>query len=689
MMESDDERVSEHRWRNRAVYLVLAVVFGVFVARLFSMQVLDHTTYVVQAEDNRTRTISVPTDRGLIYDRNGIVLASNIPTYNVSIIPANLPDDEGAVEAIYRSLSTLTGVPVSNGVVNDQTAKNFTPCQTDLGITEIVYIGDSLAPYSPVAIKCDVSRDVALAVTENQQNWPGVEIEVVPVRDYPTGSLTSDVIGYLGPIPAAQEQNYVAQGFVASRDKVGYAGVELTQQGILGGKNGQREVEVDSAGQILRDLQPPVAPVPGDNLTLSIDVRLQQIAQTALVNTINYWNQRYNETRITQGVVIAMNPKTGEILSMVSYPSYENNRMARVIPADYWAQLNQDPTHPLLNHAISGEFPPGSVFKLAPSIGALNEAVVTPDQKLEDLGKITITEKFSANDPGHPRNFYGYNRNGFGMVDFLRGLALSDDIYFYKIGGGYGTEVPQGLGIWRLGDYAKALGYGRASGIELPGEATGLVPDPTWKRLTMGENWSTGDTYIATIGQGYVLSTPMQVLLSAATVAENGKLIQPTLIKQVTSPQGSILSSLQTKTVWDITQQPLINVYDQNSKTTGQMKTVAPWVIQEVQQGMRLVVDSPEGTAHAVFNGMVVPSAGKTGTAEYCDDAAQKQNLCVPEQWPTHAWYVGYAPYDNPEIAVVAFVYHGGEGATVAAPIVRQVMEGYFNLKAIDTGVQK
>ena len=689
MMESGDERASEHRWRSRAVYLVLAIVFGVFVARLFSMQILDHTTYVVQAEDNRTRTISVPTERGLIYDRNGIVLASNIPTYNVSIIPANLPDDEGAVEAIYRSLSTLTGVPVSKGVVDEQTAKNFTPCQTDLGITEIVYIGDSLAPYSPVAIKCDVSRDVALAVTENQQNWPGVEIEVVPVRDYPTGSLTSDIIGYLGPIPATLEQSYVAQGFVASRDKVGYAGVELTQQDVLGGKNGQRVVEVDSAGQVLRDLQPPEAPVPGDNLTLSIDVRLQQIAQTALVNAINYWNQRYNETRITQGVVIAMNPKTGEILSMVSYPSYENNRMARVIPADYWAQLNQDPTHPLLNHAISGEFPPGSVFKLAPSIGALNEAVVTPDQKLEDLGKITITEKFSANDPGHPRNFYGYNRNGFGMVDFLRGLALSDDIYFYKIGGGYGTEVPQGLGIWRLGDYAKALGYGRASGIELPGEATGLVPDPTWKRLTMGENWSTGDTYIATIGQGYVLATPMQVLLSAATVAENGKLIQPTIIKQVTGPQGNVVSSLQTKTVWDITQQPLINVYDQNSKTTGQMKTVAPWVIQEVQQGMRLVVDSPEGTAHAVFDGMVVPSAGKTGTAEYCDDAAQKQNLCVPEQWPTHAWYVGYAPYDNPEIAVVAFVYHGGEGATVAAPIVRQVMEGYFNLKAIDTGVQK
>jgi len=257
-------------------------------------------------------------------------------------------------------------------------------------------------------------------------------------------------------------------------------------------------------------------------------------------------------------------------------------------------------------------------------------------------------------------------------------------VYFYKLGGGYEDEVPNGgLGIWRIGEYAKALGYGDVTGVELPGEASGLIPNPTWKRITQGENWSTGDTYIATIGQGYVLATPMQVLVSFATVANDGRMMKPTLVKEILDANGNIVQPFTPALVRDITKDKVIHVFDENWQETGEMKSVEPWTIELTKEGMRLVVT--EGTAKNAFLGAdTLLAAGKTGTAEYCDNVAQAKNLCQPENWPTHAWFVGYAPYNDPEIAVVAFVYNGGEGASVAAPIVRQVLEAYFELKNID-----
>jgi len=372
---------------------------------------------------------------------------------------------------------------------------------------------------------------------------------------------------------------------------------------------------------------------------------------------------------------------------MVSYPSYENNRMTQAIPAYYWNQLNLDPLHPLVNHAISAALPPGSVFKMAAAIGALNEGVVTPEQELDCPGSITVSQTFLINDPGREQVYYSYDRAGHGTCNFLKGVSLSDDVYFYKIGGGFGNEVPNGgLNIWRLKEYAEALGYGAISGLELPGEAKGLIPDPTWKRIDRTENWSLGDTYIATIGQGYVVSTPLQVLESFATLANDGKHMKPTIIEQITDSEGNVIKPFTPTLLWDITKDPVIDVLDQSGKPTGEKKSVEPWVVDYAKQGMREVVVS--GTSKDVFKDtdLYLQSAGKTGTAEYCDDVAFKKNLCQPEAWPTHAWYTGYAPYDNPEIVVTAFVYNGGEGASVAAPIVQQVLEAYFDLKAMDAG---
>ncbi len=683
-MNSDKRVISGlEKWRFRIIYILLFLVFTVYVIRLFSLQIVEGADYLELAEENRIRNVSVQTQRGSIIDRNGYVLAQNAAAYNIAITPAYLPADEGTSEEIFRKLSPLLDIPVTNGVVTDESARFFTPCQTDFGIKEIVFIGDTNAPFSPVNIKCNVSKEVAMVISEKEGDWPGVTVEIEPIRQYPTGYLTAEIIGFLGPITAENQEYYEDLGFVAGRDKVGFAGAEYSLDEILLGQNGERVIEVDAAGKEIRDIEPPVASVAGNSVRLTIDTRLQSAAYTALVDEMKFWNTYLNRILSQNGVVIAMNPKTGEILAMVSEPTYDNNRLERFIPAYYYNQLSEDPLKPLLNHGISAMHPPGSVFKMVAAIGALNEGVVTPEQEIACPGTISIMQKYSANDPGTPREYVGYDRAGHGMCNFVKAVGLSDDIYFYKIGGGFENEIPDGgLGAWRLKEYALALGYYRLTGIELPGEVQGLIPDPTWKRIYRAENWSTGDTYITTIGQGYVLATPLQVLQSFAILANDGKYMQPTIVKEILDADGNVIQEFSPKLVWDITKDPLINVLDENNKPTGEKIVVEPWVIDYAQQGMRRVVE--DGTATNAMALLEIPSAGKTGTAEYCDNVAQEKNLCQPEAWPAHSWYVGYAPYDDPEIAVVAFVYNGFEGASVAAPIVQRVMETYFDLKAID-----
>lgn len=675
-------------WRILVFAGLIVVTFLIYVGRLFALQVVQGPQWVAQAEENRIKNINTPAQRGIIFDRNGYILAQNIPSYNVVITPADLPDDAGAIQEIYRQLSKLIQVPINRGEVTPEDP--YVPCRSDHGISQIVEYGDSFAPFEPVRIICDIDKQLAMKVKAKSVDWPGVDIQVESVRDYPTGSLTADMVGFLGPISAAEEEYFKDKGFVPNRDKVGYAGVERYFQSVLGGQNGLRVVEVDVGGQVLRDIEPPVAPQPGQNIALTIDTRLQSAAESILIREINFWNNYLNTIRSTSGVVIAINPKTGEILAMVSYPSYENNRMARFIPEYYYQQLTEDPRNPLMNHAVGDELPAGSVFKLVTAIGALNEGVVTTDQMIEAPPKITLQDKFADNVTGITREYVDWNDAGFGQLDFVHCIANSSNVCFYKLGGGYQDEIPEGLGICRLGTYARALGYGSYPEIELPLVEDGLIPDPTWKRLNLGESWSTGDTYISSVGQGFVLATPIQVLLSATVVANDGALMRPTILREIVDGEGNVIQPFQPQQLWDITKDPMIDVLNDpdtpggcENKQTGEKKIVEPWVIDTVQQGMRLAV--LEGTLKNEFEDVTIAAAGKTGTAEYCDQYAREKNLCEYGRWPTHAWTVSYAPFDDPEIAVVAFVYNGGEGASVAGPIVRQVIEAYFNLKTGDT----
>lgn len=744
-------------WRALIVYAILVLVVGLIISRLIGLQVVGAESWQVEAVDNYTNEISEPAARGIIYDRNGFVLARNVASYNVVITPAGLPDDDADIQRIYREVADLTGVP-AGGPVTDETlanAKLFSACVPGPSIADMVALGDSLAPYTPVRISCNISEELARVIREKSVDWPGVDVEIEPIREYPTGSLTANIVGFLGPIPAAFEANYEARGFITNRDKVGYSGVETSLDDILLGTNGTRVVQIDVAGQELRNLQPPKPSVPGNNVVLTIDTRLQKVAEASLVEEINYWDTFFGYTRISSGIVIAMNPKTGEILAMVSYPTFENNRMARFIPGYYYEQLNEDPRRPLVNNAISAEFPPGSVFKLSTATGAYNEGVIDASKIVETPGKLVLCERFRPTDPCGPNNSrdfvdWIYERNGvineagFGQLDFFHCIAYSSNVCFYKLGGGFGDEIEEGLGIFRLREYARALGYDEKSGIQLPGEEDGLIPSPQWKRINTGENWSTGDTYIASVGQGYVLGTPLQILMSGATIANRGKLMQPTIVREVqdsegrpipvwfdpidfelyyvreivnargetqqmyeaasnssltlsTPPAGSYqISPFTPNMKWDITQTPMIKEFSCEfgyCDETGNLKIVEPSTVEAVRTGTRLAVtENPLGTLFSVFNEdypIPIAVAGKTGTAEYCDDVARLANKCQFGAWPTHSWTLAYAPYDDPEIIVVAFAYNGGEGGTVAAPIVARVIQGYFELKSIDLAGQQ
>ncbi|MCJ7824760.1 MAG: penicillin-binding protein 2 [Anaerolineales bacterium] len=698
MNESPSLRIPAARLR--ITYVIILAVLLIFIGRLISLQIIQGESYRLIADANRFDDVSIPAQRGVIYDRNGFQLVRNIPEYRVMITPALLPDSNAEKELIYLRISDLSGVPL------DQEGPPAAPCVPGRGVLQLVTEGLTNRPYDAWPIACDVDETVARVLREEQIDLPGVSVIAVPVRDYTTGELTAATIGYLGPIPSNLADYYEEQGFLKERDKIGYAGIEVgylgMNQEILAGQNGLKLVERDVAGQYLREVGSYTQPIPGNNMRLTIDTRLQAAAETALRNRMDFINRYSGEERTPLGVVIAMNPQTGEILAMVSLPTYENNRFARFIPQDYYQQLEDDTRgSPLTNHAIASEFPPGSTFKMVTAIGALNEEVVTPDRKLFDPGKITIENKYFPQDPGKAKDFVCWNREGHGDVDFVHGVAWSCNVYFYKIGGGYPGEIEDGgLGVTGINKYAPALGYGAPLGIDLPGEEDGLIPNEDWKRINLGENWSTGDTYNTVVGQGFVAATPLQVLTSIATLANGGRVMWPHIVQEILDGEGNIIQRHEPCVLWDIGDGVLTPLEEigancptmplelrelvQNSRSESPDVLVDPAVIELAQAGMHLVVTDLDGTAHGRADLETISSAGKTGTGEFCDQVVYQQGLCIPGEWPTHSWYAAYAPFENPEIAVIAFVYYGGEGAITSGPIVRQVLEAYFEIKSID-----
>ncbi len=652
--------------RTGAFYALIVISMIAGVSQLVRLQVVEHVELSELAVENRQSRVNEPAPRGVIYDRNGVILAHNMPSFNVVITPADLPDNDVRLHEIYQRLSAVTGAPISTPPLDagNASANQLGEDAPPPGITEVVSLQESIAPYKPVVVAPDVRREVAMTLSEELRNLPGVDIKVAPTRDYPTGALTAHVVGYMGPITREVEDFYIEKGFDPSRDKIGYAGIEAFMQDTLAGKNGSKVVEHDVAGLELRTVGEVTPAVAGSSLVLTVDVRLQAIAEGALRQRLKLENQIRRGQPVTNGVIIAMNPQTGEILALVSLPTYDNQQFARFIPVDYYNELHEHPHRPLLNQAISGEHPPGSVFKLVVASGALQEGIVTPEQRVFDPGEIEIVNRYFPNDPGKTRKVVCWKRDGHGNVDFITGVAQSCDVYFYALGGGYeeGGVENGGLGIDLIHQYATWLGYNQPTGIELPGELGGLIPNRDWKRLNIGENWSTGDTYIASIGQGYVLATPMQVLNSFTPFINGGALVRPTIIREVLDGEGNVLQPFESRVIH---QTPLKRP-----------------VVDLVAKGLRQVMIDGTGKRLEQVEGVTL--AGKTGTAEYCDNIAQKAGRCKFGSWPAHAWFVGYGPFEDPEIAVLAFIYNGEEGATVAGPVVMEILDAYFELNAIE-----
>ncbi|MBH28352.1 MAG: penicillin-binding protein 2 [Chloroflexi bacterium] len=652
-------------WRVGTLYSLMAISIIAFTGQLLRLQVIQHEEFSALAIENRQARINAPAQRGVIYDRNGIILAHNIPSYDVVITPAELPEDDLRLQEIYQRIATVTGAPINTPPLDAGNASRnrIGEDAPPPGITEVVFLQESIAPYESVVVAPNVDRTVALTLSEELRNLPGVGIQITPMRDYPTGALTAHVVGYMGPITEAVKDFYAERGFDASRDKIGYSGVEAFMQDTLAGQNGSKLIEQDVAGLELRVIGEVTNPIPGRSIMLTIDTQLQAISEAALRQRMKIENQSRDGQPVTNGVVISMNPQTGEILSMVSLPNYDNQQFARYIPVDYYTELLNHPHKPLLNQAISGEHPPGSVYKLVVASGALQEEIVTPEQFVDDPGEIEIVNRYFPNDPGKTRKVVCWKRDGHGPVDFMTGIAQSCDVYFYALGGGYEEGgVTNGLGIDQIFQYSEWLGYNQITGIELPGELPGLIPNRDWKRINIGENWSTGDTYISSIGQGYVLSTPLQVLNSFTPFINNdGALMKPTIIRNILDGEGNVVKEFQPQII--------------------HQTPIKRSIIEKISLALRKVMVDGTGEKLEELSGVTI--AGKTGTAEYCDNIAQEAGRCKFGAWPAHAWFVGYGPYENPEIAVVAFVYSGEEGSTVAGPIVMEILDAYFELEQL------
>ena len=371
-----------------------------------------------------------------------------------------------------------------------------------------------------------------------------------------------------------------------------------------------------------------------------------------------------DEKEAPWAVAIAMNPQNGQILGMVSLPSYDNNIFAERIGEDYLA-LERDERRPLINYAIGGLYPPGSTFKMVTASAGLAEGVITPETSVVDTGPIYLANEYFPNDLSQAQKFVSWNHlRGIvhGRINVVDALTLSNDIFFYYLGGGFPDQF-EGLGQRRLSKWAELYGFGETTGIDLPGEVTSLVPTDQWKRQLFAETWTTGDSYNMAIGQGYMLSTPLQVLMEAATVANGGTMYVPRIVHHMTDANGGVQKDFEPEIIRRL---PLS---DED--------------MQVVRQGMWNVVNASNGTG-AVAKVPGVTVAGKTGTAEFCDYLPEEQDCrrieggSSEDYLPTHAWFVGFAPYENPEIAVVVFVYDGGEGSQTAAPVAQKILEAYF-----------
>ncbi|MEJ7748132.1 MAG: penicillin-binding protein 2 [Candidatus Limnocylindrales bacterium] len=609
----DSEPVDARRLSRFLVFaLVIALGVGALTTRLFYLQISNGQQYATLSTRNRTVLEPIPAPRGVIYDRTGRPLVSNVATFAVKLRPADLPD--GRRDEVVARLALLLGVDpaVVNGAIDANPGSAF----------------------DVVRIAQDVDEATARLISEAGSDLPGVAVTVEARREYADGTLLSQILGYTGPVSAEQLSRLRKLGYQPD-DLVGKAGVEATYETELRGTYGQENVERDATGRKTQVLQTVTQARPGSSLTLTIDRQDQRDAQKALT-----WAM--DKIGLKRGVVIAMNPQTGEVLAMVSLPSYDNNLFARGISNAEYAKLLDDPDKPLLNHATQDHYPPGSTYKLVTGTGGLADRKITPRTRLTTKGFLTL---------GATR-FYEWNRRGFGPCDIYCGFGHSSDTFFYQVAGK--------LGIDRLGHWAKEYGFGEPTGIDLPGEVSGIVPTNAWKEDALGAPVFAGETYQAGIGQGYDVVTPIQLINAYTALANGGTLYEPQLVREIIGPDGKVVRPFEPKVLHEMDVQPAVLMTMRNAARN----TV---LLRHTYN----LVDLP------------IKVAGKSGTAEFGTRDAKGR-------LPYHSWFVGFVPKDpkhgsfnatDSELVVLAFAYDSRTKGNVATEIVKYFLQLHYDIK--------
>ena len=584
----------------------ICFVFFMFVTRLWYLQIIRGDELRKRSEENRIRIQDIKPLRGLIYDSERRVLAGNQPSFDVSIIPQDARD----VKAVVAKLDSL-----------------YARCGFTLDRT-VQEPGKGL-PFAPVKLDRHIDRDRLALVETNTLDLPGVVVETVAIRQYTYGAMMAHVLGYVGDISRDELEGGSFADYKCD-DRVGKNGIEKAMERYLRGKRGSEQVEVNVMGRKLNVLG-VVEPYPGNNVVTTLDAEIQKMC----------WNAFEEKA----GAAIVMDPRDGSVLAMVSKPSYDPAFFDGGISSGEWKTLTTDPLSPLQNKAIAAQYPPGSTYKVVVALAALEEGIVTPGKTIFCDGEYTLGN----------RTFRCWKKHGHGTVDLERAIIESCDIYFYRLG-----EL---VGVDTLAEYARAFGLGGKTGIALAGEREGLVPTKQWKRARFGEAWQKGETLSLSIGQGFMLVTPLQLLRIYCAIANGGTLYKPQLVRQVESPGGEVIAEVPPEMEAHIP----VDMYS----------------LRLLRQALWGVVNDDRGTGKALRR----PErdvCGKTGTAQVIGipegDDAREQHVIY--RLRDHALFVCFAPRDNPEVAVVVVVEHGGHGGSVAAPIARKIIDGYFEYRA-------
>ncbi len=612
----NEEKINQ---RASIASLVITALVLILILQSFKLQIIEGDKFAALAESNRVKEMIIDADRGVIYDRNGIVLVKNKPIFDLTAIPSDLPKDPDKFEELIKPLSAITGKDAQ-------------------GLKDIIEKFNRSSSRAELVLK-NIDTSVAISVDAEKEKLPGIEVKTSAIRDYQNAEYFSHIVGYTGRVDQGDMKN---DDYYEPTDFTGKDGLEVFYEKTLRGKRGYEKTEVDSRGKIVSILNKTEAES-GQSLVLSVDANLQKKIQDALNEELK---KLYGSGAGKKAAAAAaLDPRNGKVLALVSLPSYDNNQF--VDPADRYKleSILNDTSYPLLNRAISGRYPPGSTIKPVMAIAALSEGIADKNTIIEDRGVISIPNRYH---PENPSLYRGWNPAGLGPVNIISAIARSSDIFFYTVGGGFGKIM--GLGVDKITQYFKKFNLGKKLGIDLPGENEGFVPSSEWKLAKYGEEWNLGNTYHISIGQGYLLVTPMQVASWTSVFANKGTIYAPQLVDK-------IVSGYDNKPVYEFSPRVI-------SSNLADIK-----YLENVREGMRQAVLT--GTAQQLKD-LSVEVAGKTGTAEFVSNGINQ----------THSWFTSFAPYANPEIVLTVLIEGGGEGAETAVPVAKEVLKWYFENEA-------